>query len=161
MKVCNKCGEAGEMSKSNNGLCKACHADYMRQYRNGKPQKRYFPKDMDAHRAKMREYMREARSNGKYQYDELTGPISGFVYVVKEVNTGNYKIGYTAGNLNGRLATMQTDNSSPLELVECIETDDARKIEARLQQRYASRHVRGEWYKLHHEDVTKILNGAY
>ena len=68
-----------------------------------------------------------------------------FVYAIREVNTGNIKIGISASP-ESRLKQLQTGNSSELELVTFIEAKDRFKTEKELHLLNADKHIRGEWF---------------
>lgn len=68
-----------------------------------------------------------------------------FVYAIREVNTGNIKIGISA-NPESRLKQLQTGNSSQLELVTFIEAKDRFKTEKELHLLNVDKHIRGEWF---------------
>ncbi len=68
-----------------------------------------------------------------------------YVYAIREVTTGNIKIGISA-NPESRLRQLQTGNSSKLELVTFIEAKDRFKTEKELHLLNADKHIRGEWF---------------
>lgn len=68
-----------------------------------------------------------------------------FIYAIREVYTGNVKIGISS-NPAERLKQLQTGNSSKLELVAFIEAADGFKSEKRLHLLNADKHIRGEWF---------------
>lgn len=78
---------------------------------------------------------------------------SGWLYLIKGRDA--YKIGI-AINPEARLSKLQTSTHDKLELVHKTKVDDMREVELSLHQKYASKRIRGEWFKLSDEDVKSI-----
>lgn len=78
------------------------------------------------------------------------------VYLIRG-NDGRYKIGI-AKNPQKRLLQLQTGNSDELELIEIYQTNNARKIESVLHNRYSYAKERGEWFNLSISEESKFLN---
>lgn len=86
---------------------------------------------------------------------QVTSPESadimhGFVYLGKQ--HGRYKIGYTT-DLNRRREDISLLGSEPIEWIHSIETDDMKGIEKYWHDRFASKWMRGEWFKLAPSDI--------
>lgn len=83
------------------------------------------------------------------------------IYLIKEIDTDFYKIGYTSRNIRHRLAGLQTGNPRRLEVVGVIEGGTLFD-EQKLHQRYAGQltSARNEWFKLTANDVKEILENA-
>lgn len=85
--------------------------------------------------------------------DESTGEediISGFVYLGKQHS--DYKIG-KAKDINRRRDDITLLGSEPFELIHTIETDDMTGIEKYWHNRFKTKHLRGEWFKLSAIDI--------
>lgn len=67
-----------------------------------------------------------------------------FVYAIREVNTGNIKLGISS-DPESRLNQLQVGNSSKLELV-AYKTASSFKDEKRQHRLNGQHHVRGEWF---------------
>lgn len=70
-----------------------------------------------------------------------------YVYLIKSLEDGYYKIGFSK-NPSNRILTLQTGNSSELKLIEVYKSEFAHKIEKSLQNRYAHLKKEGEWFNL-------------
>ncbi|MBL0245569.1 MAG: GIY-YIG nuclease family protein [Rhodoferax sp.] len=64
------------------------------------------------------------------------------IYFIQDV-LGNIKIGF-ARNVQSRIETLQTANSSPLRLIGSINGNKSK--EAELHRRFAGARIRGEWF---------------
>jgi hypothetical protein len=74
----------------------------------------------------------------------LTGRDNTFVYLITD---GKFcKIGF-AKNLKVRLCTLQNATPHDLRIVDAIETDQPRALEAFLHGLFANKHHRNEWFK--------------
>lgn len=84
----------------------------------------------------------------------------GYVYVLRSP-TGAYKIGY-AENPANRLRTFSVKLPFEVEYELLIKTDDMRSLEAKLHERYAHRHINGEWFALTADDLAELraMGGA-
>lgn len=89
----------------------------------------------------------------------LVQPRHGYVYLVQQVGGIYFKLGRSKtpvqriGNLNVKLPF-------EIEVLALVETDDMVALERELHEKYAARHVRGEWYALTPEDVAEIKTRA-
>ena len=63
------------------------------------------------------------------------------------------KIGLTTDKLTKRLDSMQSDNWCDLEVIHTIYSEDVRLLERQLHEKYAPRHIRGEWFALEKDEV--------
>lgn len=63
-----------------------------------------------------------------------------------------YKIGLT-DDINWRMQSLQTGNPYKLELCFCSYFDDAEKTERFLHDKFKSKHVQGEWFRLNKSDL--------
>lgn len=81
----------------------------------------------------------------------------GLVYLIgDEERFGFYKIGATRGNINKRLKTLQTGNSSKLYVEKTHETEHPFIVENILHNKYEYKKAINEWFELDLEDVTKF-----
>jgi Meiotically up-regulated gene 113 len=78
----------------------------------------------------------------------------GSVYIAK--CQGYYKIGYTGGDPRKRIAELQTGNPFPVEYMGSI--SGSLEVEDALHERFAHKHVRGEWFALNDADLRDILS---
>lgn len=76
--------------------------------------------------------------------------VSGFVYLGKQ--HGKYKIG-KAKDIDRRREDITLLGSEPFELINAIETDDMNGIEKYWHERFKSKWIRGEWFKLNSSDI--------
>lgn len=92
----------------------------------------------------------QLEDNRSIQYND-----SG-LYVIKSANY--YKIGF-ASNLNDRLSTLQTSTPFTLRVVVFIPCSIAKavKLETRLHHLFADKNKRGEWFKLTHLEIKRII----
>lgn len=77
-----------------------------------------------------------------------------FVYLINEVGTCNYKIGKSK-NVNSRLDTLQTGNSSALSLVKSFESLNYSLLEKTLHGIFKEKQISREWFKF---DKSELLN---
>lgn len=83
----------------------------------------------------------------------------GYVYLINEWGTDNYKIGVTKSNdINVRKKKLQTGNSTELHLCREFSTDHPYKLEKMLHRYYHSEHLKNEWFKLNDEQVIEFKN---
>lgn len=75
---------------------------------------------------------------------------SGYVYL--GLQHGDYKIGFTK-DLDRRRDDITLLGSEPMNWIHKIETDDMKGIERYWHNRFKSKWLRGEWYKLNPSDV--------
>jgi hypothetical protein len=76
---------------------------------------------------------------------------AGHVYLF-ESESGSYKIGRT-GNVQSRLALIQTSSPYPVKVVHSIHVDDMVTAEAFLHRKFAAYRRHGEWFDLTPLDV--------
>lgn len=80
----------------------------------------------------------------------------GKIYLIKEKDNENYKIGYTSKNIEERIKELQTGNGNKLILVHTFETKFATVLEKTLHRRYKSKNLIGEWFELDEKDVNEF-----
>lgn len=80
---------------------------------------------------------------------------SGYVYLIREMNEGHFKIGLTS-NPEDRLNHFSVKLPFKVEHTCLIETGDMYTLEAQLHDRFADKRVDGEWFALEPEDVAYI-----
>lgn len=71
----------------------------------------------------------------------------GYVYLVKDTVNNTYKIGVSK-DINKRLKTLQTGNSSNLELILSFKAEHPYRLESMLHRKFAEYRERNEWFKL-------------
>jgi len=79
--------------------------------------------------------------------------MSNYLYLVK--CNEFYKIG-VAGNIESRLAALQTGNPYQLLLQSCYEFENAGIVEQCLHQKFDVKHTAGEWFELTDADLTQF-----
>lgn len=83
----------------------------------------------------------------------------GFVYLIQNLNSGNYKIGITTKeNIQERLKNIQTGSDGELLLIKKFKSPFYRKIEKKLHQKYNSKKTFGEWFSLTDQEVFSFLD---
>ena len=88
--------------------------------------------------------------------------MSNFLYLIK--CNEFFKIG-VAGNVESRLAALQTGNPYQLSLESCYEFDNASIVEQCLHQKFSTKNESGEWFSLdkadlqQFEQICNLLNG--
>lgn len=80
-----------------------------------------------------------------------------FLYCIREKDTGNIKVGISS-NPQSRLSSIQGGNSSELELVSCIPTDDPKRDEAAAHALLAEFHIHREWFE---KEALALYNANY
>lgn len=82
----------------------------------------------------------------------------GFIYLINESDTNNYKIGVTkAKTINKRKLELQTGNSNELILCRKFETDYPYKLENMLHNHYHLKRLIGEWFSLDDVQATSFI----
>lgn len=77
----------------------------------------------------------------------------GYVYLIHEPSTDNYKIGVTTGSIEKRMKKLQTGNSTELSLARSFECEFPFKLEMMLHNYFRNKNVLNEWYALAPQDV--------
>ena len=77
----------------------------------------------------------------------------GYVYLLCEPSTDNYKIGVTTGSIENRMKKLQTGNSAELVLADFFECEHPFKLEAMLHNYFRTKNVLNEWYRLDVRDA--------
>lgn len=78
---------------------------------------------------------------------------SGYVYLICDPMTDNFKIGVTRDLKSNRLKKLQTGNSSELFVHTIYETQYPFRLETMLHSKYKSKNTLNEWFKLDVSDV--------
>lgn len=80
----------------------------------------------------------------------------GKIYLIKcyEDDEVLYKIGFTKNTPNQRLKTFETGNPNDLEVVEEFVTNYDTKLEVALHNRFRSKRVKREWFRLNENDIS-------
>lgn len=81
-------------------------------------------------------------------------PMPGYVYVMRN-GKGHYKIGHSVNPRKRRSQLSRVEN--PVRIILLIATPDMVALEISLQQRYAAKHVMGEWYRLNRADLNALI----
>jgi DNA-binding Xre family transcriptional regulator len=84
-----------------------------------------------------------------HQQEEYSMSQGGYIYAIDAVGTGLVKIGCTRGDVQTRLAALQTGQPNALQLVASalVETDPG-SIERAIHRGLEASHQRGEWFAI-------------
>ena len=94
---------------------------------------------------------------GKEPREDRRGETRGYVYFIQAGgNVGAVKIGWTRRSPLRRLADLQGANHLELELVCAVKADSAERLERQLHNLLGVYHIRGEWFRWHH-DIGRVL----
>jgi hypothetical protein len=78
----------------------------------------------------------------------------GYVYLINQLNTNNYKIGISKKPTSeGRIKNLQTGNHNELITIYEIKSKCYTTLEKTLHRTYYHNHLRGEWFNLENPDV--------
>ena len=77
----------------------------------------------------------------------------GYVYLIHEPSTDNYKIGVTTGSIEKRMKKLQTGNSTELILSNSFQCEYPFKLEMMLHNYFRHKKVLNEWYALDRQDL--------
>lgn len=69
-----------------------------------------------------------------------------FVYLIQNLETSKYKIGVSK-NPQKRIKQLQTGSGEELKLISVYETENARKIESALHNKFLMYKTNGEWFE--------------
>jgi hypothetical protein len=79
---------------------------------------------------------------------------TGYVYLINELNTNNYKIGISKKPTSeGRIKNLQTGNHNELITIYEIKSKCYTTLEKTLHRTFKYEHLRGEWFELKNPDV--------
>ncbi|MBC7931550.1 MAG: GIY-YIG nuclease family protein [Rubrivivax sp.] len=78
-----------------------------------------------------------------------------WVYVIRAVGMGRYKIGYAEADPWRKMATFQIGSPVRLEMVACWKAPHGAVAE--LHGKFNSRRARGEWFDLGDEDIRELI----
>lgn len=84
----------------------------------------------------------------------------GKVYLVGVPEEDRYKIGWTRGKIEDRIAPLQTGNPKKIEVIHLFETDHHVKVEGWMHRVYGTKRMEGEWFELDKEDVDNFLTNC-
>jgi hypothetical protein len=70
-------------------------------------------------------------------------PREGWTYLIQSIDGGPVKIGFTRGNPDDRLKSIQTNSPDELRIIARLPGIDLEPI---LHERYAADRIRGEWF---------------
>lgn len=79
------------------------------------------------------------------------------VYLIKNLDDNQYKIGYTRRSVEQRIKEFKTGNCNHLKVIHQFESIWGTKIEATLHRRFGTKKIEGEWFYLEKEDVDNFL----
>ena len=84
----------------------------------------------------------------------------GKVYLVGIPEDNLYKIGWTKGEIDKRIAPLQTGNPKKIEVIHLFESDHHVKLESWVHRQYMGKRMEGEWFELTKEDVDNFLTNC-
>lgn len=79
------------------------------------------------------------------------------VYILKEVETEHYKIGFTKGLVNNRIKSLQTGNPNTIVEYYSAETEYASQVEAALHNFNFINNINGEWFRFSEEELSEVI----
>lgn len=83
----------------------------------------------------------------------------GWIYLINEADTNNFKIGVTrAKTINKRKLELQTGNAKELILCRSFESDHPYKLEKMLHNHFYSSRLVGEWFYLTDSEATTFID---
>lgn len=77
------------------------------------------------------------------------------IYLIKQIGTNLVKIGISC-KPEGRAKMLNCGNPSSLELIFCKKVPNARLLEARLHEEFASDRKHGEWFELPEQALIRL-----
>ncbi|MBW4480053.1 MAG: GIY-YIG nuclease family protein [Tolypothrix brevis GSE-NOS-MK-07-07A] len=84
---------------------------------------------------------------------------SGYIYLIRAVDTSRYKIGLTTRTPGERLAELNSSQSPyPLELIDYISVNDVHAAEKYYHQKYQSDRKHGEWFEFDSRKLRSIAS---
>ena len=84
----------------------------------------------------------------------------GNVYLLYDIENNLYKIGFTRGTVENRLAQLQTGNATKLSIIRTFECEHPSLVEHHLHAKFSSKQVLNEWYDLEDDDVFSFLESC-
>jgi hypothetical protein len=89
----------------------------------------------------------------------------GYVYLINEVDTHNYKIGVSKKPANDeRIKNLQTGNHNQLSLIFELKSNCYTTLEKTLHRTFKYNNIRGEWFEFSNQDTIineiKKINGS-
>ena len=101
-------------------------------------------------------------SHGTHIYGLYDSDVSaGFIYVIGEVGSDNFKIGFTSNpDIERRRAALQTGNANDL-VVRGSFSCTSNTTERLLHRLFSDCRRQGEWFALSEEQVSAILNDQW
>ncbi len=130
-----------EKRKLRHRQCGDCRKQYSRAYQR---KKLLAPNMRAIHNERVRKTNETRKSRQRIEY----------VYLIK-FPTGEYKIGRTTDPKH-RLQNLYSSLPFKLEYAALIKTNNMAVLEKQLHERFWSKRIRGEWFKLSTEDVDYI-----
>lgn len=79
------------------------------------------------------------------------------VYLIKNSDENQYKIGYTRRDVEQRLKEFKTGNCNELKVIHEFESEWGTKIESSLHRRFRTKKIDGEWFYLEKGEVDNFL----
>lgn len=83
----------------------------------------------------------------------------GFVYLVRNRDSGHVKIGWTRRHPDERMQEIQTSQDDELQLEGCVPATPT--LESNLHRYFRSMHVRGEWFDLSDKMIQRVLDRSW
>lgn len=80
------------------------------------------------------------------------------VYLIRNSDENQYKIGYTRREVEQRVKEFKTGNCNDLQIISVYESEWGTKIEASLHRKFKWKKIDGEWFYLEKEEVKNFIN---
>ena len=87
----------------------------------------------------------------------LSGSDMGYVYVISNGYSGNYKIGM-AKDLLSRVASYSTSFENGVILHAFVKCDNYIQMERKLHQKFKEKRIRGEFFRLEYSDINSLTD---
>ena len=94
----------------------------------------------------------------EYKYDGEI--LFGFVYLINAVGTTFYKIGMSNSDLKSRIGSMQCGCPFKMIVIKTIRINEknTRSIERKIQNKFITHRVHGEWFDLRGERLESVID---
>jgi len=82
---------------------------------------------------------------------------AGRLYLLNEVGTDRYKIGYTRGSVAKRVKELQTGCAGKINIEVDMHSDSVTELESALHNHYSYYRKMGEWFELPQDVACKFV----
>jgi len=81
---------------------------------------------------------------------------SGWIYIIRDRVSNNYKVGVTQSD-NPKVRLSHYVNYIEIDLIYIEVIDNCFDVEALIHQKYHNNRIKGDWFKLNHENIINII----